>query len=110
MLASSMGTRHSSPINAEIDAVIQALLVCKDNDWKPSKIHCNCPGVAQLISNLHPCLTWKSNPLVITLKKLLTKLADIKITTISRDENYIADNLAAHTRSNPALFLLSGHR
>lgn len=37
LLAGSLGTNYSSPLNAEIDAICMGLQLCKDNNWKPKK-------------------------------------------------------------------------
>jgi len=105
LLAGFMGANHPFPINAEIDDICQTLQICKDNSWNPDKICCDCPGVAQLIQNLHPYIARRSNDLIKKLKHLMKAFPDISMTTISREENCIIDDLAAHGSLNPQLSL-----
>lgn len=56
-----MGAVHSSPIFAEMDAISQALVLCKDQGWNPSRICCDCPVISNLIEKHHPCIAWRFN-------------------------------------------------
>ncbi|XP_039120499.1 uncharacterized protein LOC120256866 [Dioscorea cayenensis subsp. rotundata] len=105
LLAGASGTSHSTPLDAEIDAICLALQHCKDFNWQPTIICCDCPRVEQLSRNFHPCISWRASNLLNKLKQLMKDFPDISISTIPREKNSIADELAAFGLLNPSLSL-----
>ena len=96
-----MGNRVNSPFKAEIEAMCFALSNCTSNGWMPNLLLCDCPGIAQTIKNYIPAIAWRVNEAVQNLKSHLKDFPNLTIKTISRDDNNIADALAAKGRANP---------
>lgn len=104
-LAGSMGVVYSSPISAKMDAIFQALEVCKEQGWNPPRIRCDYPRISNLIKKHHPCIAWRINLEIHKLKSILKSFLHTSFITIPREENNIADELALHGRLNQQLSL-----
>ena len=101
LLAGHIGNRVNSPFKVEIEAMYFALSNGTTNDWMPNLLLCDCPGITQTIKNYIPAIAWRVNEVVQNLKSHLKNFPNLTIETISRDDNNIADALAAKGRANP---------
>ena len=110
LLAGHTGNRVDSPFKAEIEAMCLALTNCLANNWIPNLLLCDCPGIAQIIKNYTPAIAWRVNETVQKLRLHLKNFPNLKIETIPREDNNIADSLAAKARANPQLTLYSQGR
>ncbi|XP_039144169.1 uncharacterized protein LOC120281392 [Dioscorea cayenensis subsp. rotundata] len=104
-ISGAMGAIHDSPINAELDAICLALSICRERNWIPDRIYTDCPGAARMVLNPHPCIAWQSAGIISKLKNIIQNFQHTCISTIPREDNLIADELAAFGSHNPLLSL-----
>lgn len=104
-LVGSMGAKHDTLIMAEIAAVNLALQFCKDRDWKPSRIFCDCSGIPNLLKNFNACIAWHLSTEFTKLKQNLNFFPNLHVELISREDNDVADALANFGRHNVQLAL-----
>lgn len=107
LLAGSMGATHDTPIMVEIAAINLALQFCKDRDWKPGYIFCDCPGISNLLKNFNACIAWHLSTEFTKLKQNLNFFPNLHIELIAREDNDVTDALANFGRHNIQLSLLS---
>ncbi|XP_039142819.1 uncharacterized protein LOC120280144 [Dioscorea cayenensis subsp. rotundata] len=101
----SCGASVDSPIQAEIEAINLALELCIENNWTPSRLFCDYPGVFLMTKSFHKSVAWRLEPTFKKMLHLLSYFPSISLETIDRDSNILADALANFGHSNPEISL-----
>lgn len=96
LLASSNYSMMDSPIQAKFAAINLALVECISHNWLPSKIFCDCPGVAQLLKDYNMVIAWRLNTDIQALQLSLKHFPNLSASTIAREDNYFANSLVDH--------------
>lgn len=71
LLASSNCSLMDSPIQAEFAAINLALVKCISHNWHPTKVYCDCQGVARLLKEYNPAIACLLNEDIKALQQSL---------------------------------------
>ncbi|XP_039113810.1 uncharacterized protein LOC120249385 [Dioscorea cayenensis subsp. rotundata] len=110
LLAGAAGSVCSSPLEAELRAILLATEHCHLNGWTPCKLFSDCRCAIQMIIDTCNTTAWRFTDLIHAIKDITFLWPDFSWEHIDRDFNTFADCLAHFGRSNPALSLFAQGR
>lgn len=105
LLAGASFSKANSSIQAEVDAMEEAIRRCLERDLYPHYIYTDCIDIVEMIYKEDLMVSWRIRERIETLRRRVACCTTAKVEYIYRDMNSVADEIAKFALTNPVISL-----